>query len=189
MTTIVAVHNEKQVTKLTLHEVDMIYSLARIGDWSGAEIGRKYKISEADVGKVFDNYAELREILKGHQQLPQDPSAELMNKPRKSRSDVRYATRADRQAAYRARLQEKQRAGIEQSSSADETESPLPDVQEPSVTACEVPVTEIGPEEAEPQHSACNGSSDEYYDISESVTLPVAPEACSESEEMQVIEE
>jgi hypothetical protein len=51
------------------------------------------------------------------------------------------------------------------------------------------PVPEIGPEEAETQHSACYDSLVEGHDNSESVALPVTPEICSEREGLQVIEE
>ena len=146
-----------------------------------------------DVHKVFDNYPQLREAsLRNPPRdvLPQAPESELATKtPRKRRSDARYATAKERQAAYRARLQENRRAGIEQPSPANETDTPIPVVEEPSVTVCEAPVPEIGPEEAETQHSACYSSSAEGHDISESVPLPVTPEACSEREELRVIEE
>jgi hypothetical protein len=72
MTTVTVGNEKKGITNLTLHEVDMIYSLAKIGDWSDAEIGRKYRISEADVGKVFNNYIGLRGMLERNPKLPLD---------------------------------------------------------------------------------------------------------------------
>jgi hypothetical protein len=109
--------------------------------------------------------------------------------PRKRRNDARFVTAADRQAAYRARLKEKRDTSLEQPSPTHERDTPIPAVEETSVTVCEAPVPEIGPEEAETQHSACYGSSVESYDISERVPLPVMPEACREREELRVIEE
>src|SRR5450759_5049178 len=98
---------QKQIQDLTLREVDMVYSLMRVGDWPDSEISRVYKLSVDDVHKVFDNYPQLREVcLRNslHDVLPQAPESGLTTKtPRKRRSDARYATTADRQAAYRAR--------------------------------------------------------------------------------------
>jgi hypothetical protein len=79
-------------------------------------------------------------------------------------------------------LKEKRRASLEQPLPATETDTPIPAVEEPSVTVCEAPVLEIGPENADPQYSTCDSSSVAGRDISESVPLPVTPEACSESE-------
>jgi hypothetical protein len=165
----------------------------RIGDWPALEIGRVYRLSEEDVTKVFDNYPELLEAAEKNpclqEQPQQDPSQERLEKPRKKRSDARFATTAASQAAYRARLQEKQRTGFEQPSPSNETDSSGQDVQEPSVTVCEAPVPEIGAEETETQYSVCYRSSVERRDVSESVPLSVTPEACSEREELRVIEE
>src|ERR1039457_4532410 len=105
----------KRIEDLTLKEVEMIYSLARVGEWTELEIGRRYGISQADVRKVIGNYMELRGAVQEnqhHERLPQEPSPELTTKERKRRSDARYATPAARQKAYRARLQENRRAGI-----------------------------------------------------------------------------
>jgi hypothetical protein len=125
-----------------------------------------------------------------HERLPQESSQELTTKKeRKPRCDARYATPAARQKAYRARLQENRRGSLEHPSPADETDSPGPDVQDPSVVLCEAPVPEIGPENADPQYSTCYSSTAEGHDISESMPLPVTPEACSEREELRVIEE
>jgi len=73
------IHSEKkQINNLTKHEVDMIYSLVRIGDWPALEIGRVYRLSEEDVTKVFDNYPELLEAAEKsppvQEQPRQDPS-------------------------------------------------------------------------------------------------------------------
>jgi hypothetical protein len=86
-------------------------------------------------------------------------------------------------------LKEKRRASLEQPLPATETDTPIPAVEEPSITVCEAPVPEIGPEEAETQHSACYSSSGEGSDISENMPLPVTPEACREMAELRVIEE
>jgi hypothetical protein len=183
----------KQIELLTIKEVDMIYSLARVGEWTDVEIGRRYGISKADVRNVIDNYVELRgagQKNQQHERLTQDPSPEpTTKKERKSRCDARYATPAARQKAYRDRLQERRHTVIEQPSPANETDTPMPVVKEPSVTICEAPLSEIGPEEAETQHSACYDSSVEGHNISESIPLSVAPEACSETEVLQEIEE
>ena len=182
---------QKRIEDLTLREVDMVYSLMRVGDWSDLEISRVYKLSVDDVHKVFDNYPQLREACLRNPPrdvLPQAPESELTTKtPRKRRSDARYATTADRQVAYRARLKEKRRASLEQPLPTTETDTPIPDVEEPSVTVCEAPVPEIGPENADPQHSACDSSPTEGHDISESVPLSATPQTCSESEALQVI--
>jgi hypothetical protein len=184
---------QKRIEDLTLHEFDMVYSLVRIGDWKDSEIGRVYRLSEEDVRKVFNNYQELlaaaEKIPSVQPQLWQDPSQERIGKPRKRRSDARYATAKERQAAYRHRLQESRRTGIEQPSPANETATPIPTIEEPPVTVCEAPVTETSPEEAETQHSACDSSPGEGSDILENMPVPVTPEACSEREELQVIEE
>jgi hypothetical protein len=86
-------------------------------------------------------------------------------------------------------LQENRRASIDQPSPIVNTDTPMPAVEDPSVTVCEAHVCEIGPEEAETQHSGSYGTSEESFDISERLPLSVTPEACSESEEIQVIEE
>ena len=184
---------QKRIEELTLHELGMIYSLVRVGDWPDSEISRVYKLSVEDVHKIYDDYPQLREAFLRNPPrdvLPQDPESELSTKtPRKRRSDARFATTAERQAAYRARLQESRRAVIKQPSPADETDSSGPDVEESSVTICEAPVSEIGSENAETRHSASYGSSVKERDISESVPLSVTPEARSEREELQETEE
>jgi hypothetical protein len=86
-------------------------------------------------------------------------------------------------------LKEKCDASLEEPSPVDETDTSIAAVEDPSVTVCEAPVPEIGPEEAETQHSVCYSSSVESDDISESLPLPVMPEARSEREELRVIEE
>jgi hypothetical protein len=173
---------QKRIEELTLHELGMIYSLVRVGDWPDSEIGRVYKLTVDDVHKIFDSYPQLREEFLRNPPgdvLPQAQESELTTKTqRKRRSDARFATTAERQAAYRARLKEKRDASLEQPSPSNETDSSGQDVEEPSITICEAPVTEIGPEEAETQHSACYRSSVEGCDISENVSLSVTPEAC-----------
>src|ERR1022692_3555088 len=144
---------QKRIEDLTLREVDMVYSLMRLGDWSDSEIGRVYRLSVDDVHKVFDNYPQLREASLRNpprDMLPQTPESKLTTKTsRKRRSDTIYATAKERQAAYRARLQENRRAGIEQPSPTVNTDTPIPEVEETSVTVFEAPVPEIGPEDAE----------------------------------------
>ena len=184
---------KRQINDLTVKEINLIYSLMRIGDWPALEIGRVYRLSEEDVGNVYDNYVDLLEAAEKtpclQEQPRQDPSQERVEKPRKRRSDARYATTAERQVAYRARLKEKLHSSLEQLSPSNETDSPRPDGQEPFVTVCGAPIPEIGPEEAETQRSACYDSSVEGHDISESVPLSVTPQACSEREELRLIEE
>ena len=148
---------QKRIEDLTLRQVDIVYSLMRVGDWSDLEISRVYKISVDDVHEVFDNYPQLREACLRNPPrdvLPQPPESELTTgKTRKRRSDALYATAKERQAAYRARLQENLRAGIEQPSPTVNANTPIPEVEETSITVCEAPVPEIGPEEAEMQYS------------------------------------
>jgi hypothetical protein len=183
---------KKQISDLTLRELDRIYSLVRIGDWRDAEIGRAYRLSEDDVRKVFDNYLELREMLeKNHhgERLPQEPSPEQTTKQRKRRSDARYASHAERQAAYRARLQESRHASIEQPSPTVDTDRADQADEELSVSASPNAVAEAGPENPDPQQSTTCSSSEECYGTSENMRDPVTLEACSESEVLRVIEE
>ena len=127
---------KRQIKDLSRNEFNMIYSLVRVGDWPDSEIGRVYTLSEEDVRKVFNDYEGLLEAAEKNppvqEQLRQDPSQERVEKPRKRRCDARYATTADRQAAYRARLKKKPRSSLEQPSPPHETDSPRPDIQEPS---------------------------------------------------------
>jgi hypothetical protein len=118
---------KRQIKDLIQHELNMVYSLDRVGDWPDSEIGRVYKLSETDVKKIFDNYVELLGTaagnLCGQEQLRQDPSPELIKKKlRKRRSDARYATRAERQAAYRARLKEKRHPHVQQLPAPSDTD-------------------------------------------------------------------
>jgi hypothetical protein len=117
----------RQIKDLTLHELNIIYSLVRIGDWADSEIGRVYKLSAEDVRRVFDNYVDLLEAAEKNppvqEQLPQDPSQENVEKPRKRRSDARFATPAERQANYRARLKEKRHAKLQQPPQSSDTDS------------------------------------------------------------------
>src|ERR1039458_3419828 len=163
---------QRRIEDLALKEVDMIYSLARVGEWKDVDIGRRYGISQVDVRKVIGNYVDLRGAVQEnqhHERLPQEPSLELTTKERKRRSDARFVTPADRQAAYRARLKEKRHPSVEHPLPANETDMPIPAAQELSVTVYETPVPEIGPENAETQHSACDNSPVECHDISENV--------------------
>jgi hypothetical protein len=129
----------RQIKDLTLREFDMVYSLMRVGDWADSEIARVYKLSEDDTRKVFDNYVEIREMLEKNRQLPQEPPPELTKKPRKRRSDARFATPAERQAAYRDRLQEKRHSAM-QLPSPDPVTDPSAPVQEGlSVTTVDIP--------------------------------------------------
>jgi hypothetical protein len=190
--TIVTEKKPKRIEDLTLREFDMAYSLSRTG-WSCRDIGRRYEISETDARTVVDNYEELRRLCE-RKPPEESPNRNLgpepvKQKPRKRRSDAIYATAKDRQAAYRARLQESRRARIEQPSRTTNTDTPIPAVEEPSVTTCEARVIESSPENAETQHSPCYGSSEECSDISESASLSVTPQICSESEKLRLIEE
>jgi hypothetical protein len=181
---------QRRIEDLTQREIDMVYSLVRIGEWADSEISRVYKLSVDDVHEVFDNYIQLREaVLRNPPRdvLPQAPEPALTTKtPRKRRCDAVYATAKERQAAYRRRLQESRRAGIEQPLPANETDTSIPAVEEPSITVCEVPAPETGPENADPQHSVCDRSLAKGHDISESVPLPVRPEACSETQALRL---
>jgi hypothetical protein len=143
--------------------------------------------------KVLENWIEpwgtVEKNIRWQPRHP-EPVQELPKKtPRKRRSDAQFATTADRQAAYRATLKEKGHASLEQLSPANETDTPGPDNEELPATFCQDPVTEISPENADPQYSTCDSSSVEYQDISESMPLPVTPEAGSEREELGIIEE
>src|SRR5450759_1086170 len=119
---------QKRIEDLTLREVDMVYSLMRLGDWPDSEIGRVYKLLVDDVHKIFDSYPQLREACLRNPYrdvLPQAPESELTTKKeRKRRNDAQYATTADRQAAYRARLKEKRHASLKQPSPANEMDTP-----------------------------------------------------------------
>jgi hypothetical protein len=118
---------QKEIKDLTQHELNIIYSLVRIGDWADSEIGRVYKLSAEDVRRVFDNYVDLLEVAEKNppvqEQLLQDQSQESVEKPRKRRSDARFATPAERQANYRARLKEKRHAELQQPPQSSDTDS------------------------------------------------------------------
>src|ERR1017187_1359869 len=120
MNTSEAKTGQKQIQDLTLKEVDMVYSLMRLGDWPDSEISRVYKLTVDDVHKIFDSYPQLREeFLRNPPRdvSPEVPESELTTKKeRKRRNDAQYATTADRQKAYRARLQESRHTIIEQPS-------------------------------------------------------------------------
>jgi len=73
-------------------------------------------------------------------------------------------------------LHENRRANLEQLSPAIETDSPGPNVEELLATHRKDPVTEIGPEEAETQQSACYSSSEESDDISEDMPFSALSE-------------
>jgi len=107
----------KRIEDLTLRELNMVYSLVRIGDWPDSEIGRVYKLSETDVREISDNYVELLgaagKNVCGREQLRRDPSPEATKKPRKRRSDAIFATAKERQRAYRNRLKEKRNADMQ----------------------------------------------------------------------------
>src|ERR1035437_4792243 len=128
--------NQKRIEDLTRRELDMVYSLMRVGDWSDLEISRVYKLSVDDVHKVFDNYPQLREACLRNPPpavLPQAPESELTTKTsRKRRSDAVYATAKERQAAYRARLQESRLAGMQLPLPDSVTDSPGPEDEEVS---------------------------------------------------------
>src|SRR5713101_2401413 len=127
---------QKRIEDLTLREIDMVYSLMRVRDWPDWEIGRVYKLSVDDVHVVFDNYPELREACLRNPPRdlsPQAPESELTSKAsRKRRCDAIYVTAKERQAAYRAREKENHRSSLEQPSLANETDTPMPAVEEPS---------------------------------------------------------
>jgi hypothetical protein len=132
----------KRIEDLSLRELDMAYSLSRIG-WSYQAIGKRYGISESDVRKIVDDYVELRELCKTRPPVEsQHANQELQltaKKPRKRRCDAIYATAKERQAAYRARLQEKRRAGMQFPSPAPIMDSSNPVEQEVPVTAVDTP--------------------------------------------------
>ena len=106
---------QQRIEDLTLREVDMIYSLARVGEWKDVEIGRRYGISQADVRTVVDHYEELRKTAR-----PNSPE-EVRNVGR----NARYGSNRERQAAYRARLREKRRAEIQLTAPVAETPVPV----------------------------------------------------------------
>jgi hypothetical protein len=137
---------EKRIEDLTLRELDMVYSLMRVRDWSDLEIGRVYKLSVDDVHKVLDNYPQLREaILRNppHDVLPQAPEPELTTgKTRKRRSDARFVTPAARQAAYRARLKEKRHTDVQQIPASSDPDSRLPAESEFICNGLPAPVPE-----------------------------------------------
>jgi hypothetical protein len=118
----------RQIKDLTQHELNIIYSLVRIGDWPDLEIGRVYKLAAGDVRRIFDDYVDLLEAAEKNppvqEQLPQDQSQENVEKPRKRRSDARFATPAERQAAYRTRLKENRQAELQQPPQSSDTDSP-----------------------------------------------------------------
>jgi hypothetical protein len=182
----------KRIEDLSLKEVDMAYSLSRIG-WSCLEIGRRYGISEGDVRKLVDDYVEIRESCKTkppdesqHANPEPDPTTK---KPRKRRCDAMYATAKDRQAAYRARLRDNRHADGEQLSRTDETDTACQTDEQLSVTVGRDSVIETSPENADPQHSTPYCPSEERCVTSENMTDPVTVEGSSQSEVLWVIEQ
>src|SRR6266581_1321351 len=110
---------QKRIEDLTLHQLDMVYSLSRTG-WSCPEIGRRYGISDAEVKRAVDNYVDLRIMCQERPtegRLDHVPESEQFSrKTRKRRCDTIYVTAKERQAAYRHRMQQSRRADIEQPS-------------------------------------------------------------------------
>lgn len=123
----------KRIEDLSLREIDMAYSLSRTG-WSCAEIGRRYGVSESDVGRLVDDYVELRESRKANpldQVQKSTPAPESVTKKlRKRRSDAIYATSKDRQAAYRARLKQTRHADTDQLSPIEVNDVTVPSDEE-----------------------------------------------------------
>lgn len=116
---------QKRIEDLELKEVDMVFSLARVGEWTDIEIGRRYRLSQADVRKVIDNYEELRKTAKKNS--PEGapyPSTVTGKEERKVGRNARYSSNKERQAAYRARLREKRLAELQ--SQAPVTDTPAP---------------------------------------------------------------
>jgi hypothetical protein len=152
----------KQIENLSLKELDMIYSLVRVGDWSDSEIARRHRISETDVHKAFENYPQLREAVSRNPRrdvLPQAPESELTTKkPRKRRSDAVYATAKEGQAAYRSRLKQSRGAAIEQPSPAADTDIEGPTNGELTMTVCQYPAIEPNPQNTYPQQTTCDSS-------------------------------
>lgn len=132
----------KRIEDLSLRELDMAYSLSRIG-WSYPDIGKRYGISESDVRKIVDDYVELRELCEARRSAERqqaNPALELTaKKPRKRRCDAIYATAKERQAAYRARLQERRRAGMQFPLPAPVMDSSTPVEEEVPVTTVDIP--------------------------------------------------
>ena len=127
----------KRIEDLSLREIDMAYSLSRTG-WSCTEIGRRYGVSESDVGRLVDCYAELHEWRKSNpldqvQKATPVPEA-VTRKPRKRRSDAIYTTAKDRQAAYRARLKQICNADAHQLSPIEVNDVTVPPVEEQNET-------------------------------------------------------
>src|ERR1035437_6756099 len=112
---------QKRIEDLTLKQIDMIYSLARVGEWKDVDIGRRYGISQADVRMVVDYYEELRKTA-----TPNSPE-EVRNVGR----NARYGSNRERQAAYRARLREKRRAEIQLPAPVAETPVPVDENHSP----------------------------------------------------------
>ena len=121
---------QKRIEDLTLRELDMVYSLVRVGEWPDSDIARRYRVLESDVKKIVESYAELRRTVERNlsdEGLRQDPPQELPEKkPRKRRRDARFATPAERQAAYRSRVKEKRRAAMQQLPASSDTDSRSP---------------------------------------------------------------
>jgi hypothetical protein len=131
---------QKRIEDLGLQEVDMIYSLARIGEWTDFEIGTRYGIATTDVRKVIDQYEELRKTAKknpsGDSRL-QSPSTVTHKEGRGIGRNARYGSNRERQAAYRARLREKERVGVQ--SPTPVTDAPAPVEEELSPPTIDSP--------------------------------------------------
>jgi hypothetical protein len=123
----------KRIEDLSLREIDMAYSLSRTG-WSCAEIGRRYGVSESEVGRMIDGYVELHEWHKANplnQVQKATPAPEpVTRKSRKRRADAIYATSKDRQAAYRARLKQTRHEDTDQLSPIEGNDVTVPSCEE-----------------------------------------------------------
>jgi hypothetical protein len=133
----------KRIEDLSVQELDRIYSLSRMGEWTSPEIAHRHKIRENDVWEVVRNYDQLRELRKAkslEEKLNQNPNPDpTTKKPRKRRCDARYATVAERQAAYRTRLKESRLVGTDQPSSIADAVTPGTTDEESSKTVSEYP--------------------------------------------------
>ena len=91
-----------QISDLTNHEINWILSLSLYDNpLPEQKIADLLNVTGSVVRKVIEDYLE-------SQRLQQESkSKQAKKKPRKRRSDSKYASPADRQTAYRARLKEK----------------------------------------------------------------------------------
>lgn len=166
----------KRIEDLSLRDFDQVYSLTRTG-WSCAQIAKRYGVSETDVRRIVEEetYVDLRKLCETKQPSKGLHASSIpvpsTKKPRKRRSDAKYASVREKQAAYRARIQDTQRTAIEEPSPAAVTDiEVLPATKEVS-SVCRDSSIETSPNGAGPEQTG--SSPEDVTAIREALNDPV----------------